>query len=71
MEEWHNGGFGKGYEDENVEFFPKYSYCWSFRRQMKRTGRVEDNVTVANIPKKKVDTRFSFLLILYMDHKTK
>lgn len=39
---------------------------------MKRTGRVgEDNVRVVNIPKKKVDTTFSFLLIQYMDHRDK
>lgn len=39
---------------------------------MKRTGRVgEDNVTVVNIPKKKADTTFSFLLILYMGHTDK
>lgn len=72
VEEGHNGGFEKGYKDENVEFFPKCSYCWSFRRQLKRTGRIgEDKVTVVNIPKKKADIRFSFLLILDTDHTDK
>lgn len=38
VEEGHNGGFEIGYEVENIEFFPKCSYCWSFRTQLKRTG---------------------------------
>lgn len=27
VEEGHNGGFQKGYDDDNVEFFPKCCYC--------------------------------------------
>lgn len=38
---------------------------------MKRTGRIEDNVTVVNIHRKKVDAGFSFLLVLHMDHMDK
>lgn len=72
VQERHNGGYEKGYKDENVEFFPKCPYCWSFRRQLKRTGRIgDDNVTELNIPKKMMDARFSFLLILDMDHMDK
>lgn len=71
VKEGRNGGFEKGYKDENAEFFPTCSYRWAFRRQLKRTGRIEDDVTVVNIPKRKVDTRFSFLLIPDMDHMDK